>query len=603
MAGRMDIITTIEARCRDCYKCLRSCPVKAIKVERGLLGGELHARVDTDLCILDGKCVLVCPQKAKKVTASVERVRAMFDRGEKVAASIAPSFVAAFPDVDPLKIPAALRRLGFSYIQETALGAELVGRLHAKLFSESRATMISSSCPAIVNLIERHYPRALKFLAPVVSPMVAHGRYIKRGFPDMRVVFIGPCIAKLEEQAVPGIEDAIDEVITFAELSEWFSREGIDPSSLPAEGFDGLSPGYARFFPLAGGMLRTSELSTDMLSEDVISVCGVEACREFIEYILEGKERLPRLVEMLACEGGCIGGPMNPNGEDIYTKRRRVLEYVRRQQEHAVRGRGEVSESSEDESSPHSGDATPFLPQELLLRRYQDRTKAFREPTEEDIRAILARTGKFTPADELNCGACGYGSCREKALAVFRGMADPEMCLPYMRQRAESMANLFVASTPNGVIIVDSDEKVVDINAAALRMFRKQRHEVIGRKISRLMDPANFRKVLTEKSLLRKDATYPELGLTLRETIFYEEQQRLAMGIFVNITEDIKREEELRNLREQTLTRTQEVINKQMEVAQKIASLLGETTAETKVLLTKLMKLMREGDPGGGETR
>lgn len=623
----MSVIETIEAKCKDCYKCLRSCPVKAIRMERGSAPHELHARVAEERCIFDGTCVLVCPQKAKKVASDLDKVRSLIASGVKVAASVAPSFPSAFPEADPLAVPAALRRLGFHIVQETAVGAELVSAEHARLFREAGGPLISSSCPAVVNLIERHYPEAITYLAPVVSPMIAHGRFLKRLVPGVKVAFIGPCIAKHQERAVPGVDDAVDFVLTFDELAGLFKRDGIDLTRVPPGEFDGPLPDLARLFPVGGGLLKASLLSTDMLDCGVLSVSGVNNCREVLRWFVEtlhggdyeavrgatrqSRSELPRLVEMLACEGGCINGPMNPAREDIYARRARVLEYVRsrsrsRSDSRSSESCGPGDLGRDDERRAGSSvraltEPAIELPRHLLQRSYRDlRPEAF-VPDEDAIKAVLAKTGKFTPEDELNCGACGYDSCRDKAIAVLQGMADPEMCIPYMRERAESMANVFVASAPYGIIVVDEDEVIRDLNMAAERMFRRSRHEVVGGKLATLMDPSTFRQVLAEKTAVQVEVAYPELGLVTRQTIFYEPDERLAMGVIADISDEKRQAAHLQKLRAETLEKAQGVIDKQMEVAQKIAGLLGETTAETKVLLTRLMNVFREeGTQNGG---
>ncbi|HXL03656.1 MAG: PAS domain S-box protein [Firmicutes bacterium] len=596
----MGIISTIDAKCKDCYKCLRECPVKAIKMERGALPHELHARVCEERCIFDGRCVLVCPQNAKKVTSDLENLRPFLREGGKVAASVAPSFPSAFPDIDPQTIPTALRLIGFGFVQETAIGAELVSREYARRFRKGDARLISSPCPVVVNLIERHYPEVIPYLAPIVSPMVAHGRYIKQIMPGTKVAFIGPCIAKLGERETPGIDDSIDFVITFEELRDVFLDEGIDLGSLEPSEFDGALPDKARLFPVEGGILRSASLSTDMLDSDVLTVSGLESCKEVLKQFTEGMKRgdrthLPRLVDMLACEGGCINGPKNPSWEDIYTRRARVLEYVKQSSDDRNRERGtdfkDVSER-------------PEIPQELLRRNYRNLKPSVEEPDESVIRAILAKTGKHSQSDELNCGACGYDSCRDKAVAVFQGMADPEMCIPYMRERAESVANLFVASTPNAIIVIDENETIRDLNAAAEGMFKRKKDEVIGKTLSTIMEPGYFRKALQEKTIVQGEVCYLDMDLVTYQTIFYEPGERLAMGIISDITEERRRERHLLEIREQTLEKAQGVINKQMEVAQKIAGLLGETTAETKVLLTKLMNTFKnEGEDDGTSSR
>lgn len=584
----MEVITTIEAKCRDCYKCLRSCPVKAIRVERGALPNELHARVVAERCILDGHCVDVCPQRAKRVRRDLETVQSMIARGERLVASVAPSFPAAFPTLAPLQLPTALRRLGFIAVEETAVGAELVAAAHARLAAESDKPQITTACPAIVNLVERHYPEAIPFLAPLVSPMIAHGRMLRERYPGCKVVFIGPCVAKHHEIDTEGVADAVDVVLTFEELNEWLTTAGLLTADLESSAFDGPQPNYARLFPVDGGLLHAAGLRDEALTDRVMTVSGVERCKEMIEHFLAGGKNLPLLVDMLACEGGCISGPLNDNAEDQFARRKRVLDYVRAASERAAKEHANTGDPARNATAP--ADATA----PALTREFKDAGLKLPTPDEETVRAILAKTGKAKPEDELNCGSCGYTSCRDKAIAVFHGMADPQMCIPYMRQRAESMSSLIVASTPNGVIVIDTDEIILDLNIAAEKMLRRSRAQAIGRKLETLIRPDHFRRVLREHKLIRLDVSYPEFDLHTRQTIFWEEEQRVVVGIFADCTDEKKREAQLIKVREETLDKAQGVINKQMEVAQKIAGLLGETTAETKVLLSKLMRVLRE---------
>lgn len=582
----MDVIRTNEANCRDCYKCLRSCPVKAIRVERSYPSYQLRAQVDDMRCILDGHCIAICPQKAKGVRRDYPTVRDLIRSGAEVWLSLAPSFVAAFPQYRPGQIVAALKRLGFAGVQETAVGAEWVAAEHARLAQQSERTLtITSSCPAVVNLIEMYHPWAIPFLAPVVSPMIAHGRWLKAADPKRQVIFAGPCLAKHEEIHEPGLEGAIDHVLAFTELEQWWREQNIDPAGFSEQPFDGPTPENAVLFPLDGGLLRTAGLSTDMLDKRVATVSGIDNCEAFIAGLQEKPDdERPALVEMMVCAGGCIAGPLMPQGqtEDMYTRRRRVLRY-------------------RDTHPGYTGGAEgAVLPADRLQRNYRDRTVARPTPSEEEIRAILGRSGKQTAADELNCGACGYGSCREKAIAVFEGMADPEMCIPYMRVKAESLSNLIVASTPNGILVVDAGGTILDLNAAAERMFEVPRTVAIGKPVSEFMDAGHFESVLSgAEPIIRKEELLAGKNRVARMTIVRSERENVAIAIFEDITDERAREEKLLKVRGETLERAQEVIDKQMAVAQKIAGLLGETTAETKVLLTRLMRVMK--DEGNGQ--
>ncbi|HAP31780.1 MAG TPA: histidine kinase [Firmicutes bacterium] len=578
-----EYIQSIKAKCRDCYLCLRSCPVKAIRLEPGKGRHELHTSVIDQRCILDGRCVQVCPQKAKRPRLNIDRVQAMLAAGDPVAVSLAPSFPSVFA-VDPFLVPAALRRLGFAYVQETAIGAELVAREHQKLAQQSNRTFITSSCPAIVNLIQCHYPEARCLLAPIVSPMIAHGRYLKRILPDHKVVFIGPCIAKMQEAEAGALAGAVDAVLTFEELAEWLDQQNIVLDELEPGGFDGITPHWARLFAVDGGTLRTAALDTDALSQQTQIVSGLDKCKEMIEHLLMQPDELPRLIEMVACEGGCIAGPSNPSLDQALLRRRRVLKYA----ETRAQAAGSDFENR------------ALLSEADLSRSYEDWSISLPEPDEGTIRAILAKSGKYSAEDELNCRSCGYNSCREKAVAVFRGWADPEMCLPYMRERAESMSNKVVSSTPNAIFVVNADGIVIDINPAAERVFRTTKADAINRHVSDFMSPEIFARVMETGEILRDDVSFPHLNYAARRTVFREDSQRVTIALLADCTEEKHHLETVQKMRWQTLDKAQGVINKQMEVAQKIAGLLGETTAETKVLLTQLMRVMRDEDSESG---
>lgn len=569
----MGIISTIEASCRDCYKCVRSCPVKAIKVTGG------HAEVVETRCIADGRCVLVCPQQAKKVTDGKGLVRDFLLAKQKIAVSLAPSFVALEEFSDPGRLITALRELGFAYVAETAEAAELVAQEHLKLVEQDEeGPVITSCCPVVVNLIERYYPSLIKYLAPVVSPMVAHGRLLKAKYgQDLKTVFIGPCIGKKDEYSRAELQGSIDAVLTFQELRSMFAEEGIDPTSAKPGTFD-HSGGTARVFPTPGGLAKTAQLSTDLLAEEIVAIDGLEAVIDFLARFEEVKNSL-RLVELLACEGGCLMGPGLESNLSLYTRRQRLLRYGR---------------SGRDK--PKADDQVKVGSNLSLATSYAKRKLNKKTPTEDEIREVLSKTGKTKPEDELNCGACGYNSCREKAIAVLEGLAEIDMCIPYMRAKAESRANLICTMTPNAIFVVDRNLRILEVNPAAEEKFFCQQEQMVGKSLELLIDPVYFEKALRTKELVTGEVAYPTYGIVTWQAIFYVEAEEVLIGIFVDITKEHEQREKLALVKGETLTKAQEVIDKQMRVAQEIAGLLGETTAETKVLLTKLIKQIKNGD-------
>lgn len=571
----MTYIEKIEARCKDCYRCLRECPVKAIRVRRDEKTSEVHADILEERCILDGKCVTVCPQRAKRPVQSVRAVKSLISRGFSVAASVAPSFAAHLPLRSPLVLPTLLRKLGFAYVGETSAGALAVTKAHVEHWKCRSGPMITSSCPAVVNLVERHYPEALASLAPVVSPAVAHARMIKKEMPQSKVVFLGPCVAKKEEADRPDSALSIDAVLTFDELWAWARNEGVDVGSLEETSFDGPSPGEARLFPAEGGLLRTAGIMEPFVPENVISATGIENCIEMIKYVLSHpKDRL--LVELMACTGGCVNGPGSAVELDLFARRQRVIEYFRAAKH-----------------TQHAGNLPELDPGELY-RSYKDK-KVREEPVAEaEIREVLALTGKYSPQDELNCGACGFETCRDKALACLRGLADPTMCIPYMRRKAESMANLVVFASPNPIFVMTYEGIIQDANPAAEALTGKSRQELAGQAASEILGRELVYKArnAADTGVLRENLTTGERYFEV--TAYKEPDQRSLVLILADRTAEKEQQAKYQMLRDETLQKVEEVIKKQMEVAQKIAGLLGETTAETKGSLSQLVKTLKQ---------
>lgn len=540
--------------------------MKAIQILDG------QARIVEERCINDGNCISICPQGAKQVRKTdLDLVRQWLAKGEEIAVSLAPAYPAGLNLAIACEIIPILRWLGFSYIQETAWAAEHVSVHYRQLLkTDCPLPQIASCCPVIIGLIEKHYVHLMPHLAPILSPMAFHGKVLKKDFS--KVVFIGPCIAKKEE--MDSLEGYIDAVLTFQELEELISERGLSQFEVSSEktttDFDGEKPDLARLFPLGGGLLRTAGFSTDLLAEEYLTIEGLEDSIQFLEDFPCNQGF--RLVEILACSGGCVGGVGRSSQEPVVNARQKIL-----------RLQAEKEELLNMAITP--------LPEVSASRKFAFRGGNYLVPSEEEIKKILLQVGKSTPEDELNCGSCGYNSCREKAIAVFNGLAEVEMCLPYMRSRAESFSNLILNSSPNGVIVTDSHLKIVEINPAAEKMFKITNEGMRGKKISSIMDSAPFKEVLQTKKLLTDLVQFSE-DLFIRQSLCFVEKNELLIGIFADVTREEKQKHELTQMRNETFVKAQEVIDKQMRVAQEIAGLLGETTAETKVTLTRLINLL-----------
>ncbi len=416
----MGIVSTIPEKCRRCYTCVRECPAKAIKVIAG------QATVIEEQCIACGNCVKVCTQKAKRIEDSTMVVKRMLEDGGKVFACLAPSFPVAFADTEPGRIVAAVRQLGFSQVWETAFGAELISQEYAILARQAIKAgrpVVSTPCPAIVSYVEKYLPSLHDALAPIVSPMIAAARAIKRRFgAGVRVVFIGPCIAKKAEIKDRYVQGTVDAVLTFDELSAMLEEADIDPSLLVPSRFDSPPAYLGRSIPLSGGLARAAGFDVDILQNSMLVTEGKDRVTSALKELAEGRSKA-RMFDLLFCEG-CINGPKMPGSLGVFARKEMLTDYINDQNtRQASRDMGEtIAEFSDVDLSREFAEEAVVLPQ----------------PAEAEIAATLRLMRKYTPEDQLNCGSCGYGSCREKAIAVCQGLAEVSMCLPYLVEELET---------------------------------------------------------------------------------------------------------------------------------------------------------------------
>lgn len=568
------VIFTNKARCRDCYRCVRVCPVKAIRMHAG------QAYVVDDRCIGCGTCIRECPQKAKSYRNDVDRAARLIASGAKVAASIAPSFAATFPDWQRKRLPSALRRLGFAYVGETAIGAGHVSSATAAVVERRpNRPHVSTACPAVVRYVERYCPDALDYLVPVVSPMLAHALHIGRTLgEDVRVVFIGPCVAKKAEAERPEHAGIVDCVLTFAELGEWFRREGIELSACEESNFDEVPGGDSRLFALEGGGLRTAGWMADLLDGEIVAASGFEEVRSVLEQLDESGA--PRLVEPLFCPQGCINGPVMHDGRSSFCRRGEVLRYA---------GQNRRDHQPEQPEPPLS------VLCDALRARFTARRVA-KEPAagEEQIRQVLEMTGKAKEEDQLNCGACGYPTCREKAIAVIQGLAEPEMCIPYMRRLAEQRTDRIIETSPNGIVILDEHLRILHMNPAFRRFFLCS-DAVCGQPISRLMDPGPFELLLSgQQELVEMTVEHKPYNLVCHEILYPLREEKQYVGILVNITHSRASQQQLDRLRAETVVQARDLLEHQLRMADTIARALGEATARGEDLVEKLMRVAGE---------
>ena len=543
-----------EAKCKDCYKCLRQCPVKAIAVI------DHQAKIIDDKCILCGTCTEVCPQNAKIVHSEREKVELLLKGNNKVFVSLAPSFVSSFGVLNLDTMKDALLKLGFYDVEETAIGAKLVTQKYEEQVDTlEHKNYITSSCPAINNLIAKYYPNALQYLASVDSPMVAHAKLIKKKHPDAKIVFIGPCIAKKKEAYESGI---IDGVLTYEDLRDMLIDNHIE--LINKEGKTGLS-NRARYYQIDRGIIKSLTHFNDHY--EYLAVDGLNKCMGILENIhnVEGV-----FLEMNACKYGCVNGPCSLKEEAL-----------------SIVSNSEVRKYAEK----HDGKEIEI--ENIDISKVHNPQFIGKHVSEDDIKKILAQTGKYTKEDELNCGACGYSSCREKAYAVALGYADVEMCLPYMRQKAENMSYEIIHNSPNGIMVVDYDLNIIDINKKCIDMIGITKKSVKGEPLVDYYNPTDFITAMSTNQQVKTEITFDKTQIVATCNILGLPEYKIMFAIFTDITDTVKSDRDLKKLRLETLETTDAVIEKQMRVAQEIAALLGETTAEAKVALVNLKKTLK----------
>jgi len=470
------IIRTIPEKCVQCYACVRNCPVKAVAIRDG------KARIIQERCIHCGNCVQICSQNAKEVLDGIDNTLKLLEKGNAIAI-VAPSFPAAF-NGRVKELPCALRRLGFVQVWEVAVGAELVVEA-CRSFELGEHPYISTSCPAVVNLIERHYSQFVPYLMPVVSPAIATARLIRYCYPDedYNVVFIGPCIAKKGEIHQSFVSGDVQEALTYTELEELFELKGVDWDHLKEEPFDGPRASLAYSFPISGGLLRNLNRTQDILKEDYVVIDGMKNWLDILE-ILEHEKNSVRLIDGLFCNG-CIDGHGMKGRGNIIERKSSLLQYIRSiPLKEQAEGKAWLLDVNID-----------------LGREFEELKVTLPQPEEEDILGILRRTGKESPEDQMNCGACGYPTCREKAIAVYQGIAEVEMCLPYLlsqkSQLVESLdkelkmirelkkeLDILIDASYDGICMTDSQGNIQRVNRTFEQFVGIDEEKLVGMNMS-----------------------------------------------------------------------------------------------------------------------
>ncbi len=545
--------------CRSCYKCIRVCPTKSIAFRDSV------ARIIQDGCVYCGRCYLACPQGAKKIRNDIGAARSLIQSGHCVA-SVAPSYLSAFPEASFASLKRALIQLGFEDAEETAIGATIVKRLYDEEVAKAEKDVIISTCCHSVNLtVEKYYPELIGCLAPYLSPMLAHARDIKERKPGHTVIFIGPCISKKDEIDVyKGYDDC---VLTFLELKKMLEEDGI---AVEAEEAKPLTKSKARVFPTDGGILKTM----DRPNSDYVylPISGMDEVRHALDGIKEGKIH-KAFIEMSGCTGSCINGPA------IDAKRPSLKAYL-----DTVRSAGKEDFEAKEETALS------------IKKEFRPLGVIEAEPSEEEIRHVLHEIGKSSKADELNCACCGYKTCREKAKAVITGKANLEMCLPYLMGKARSFSNSIVSSSNNGIIVASEDLTLQLVNPKMGELLNiKDTSVLIHSNLASILNPEPFVLALNGTPIINKREYLSDYGRFTELTITHDKEYHILIGIYRDVTEARKRRIATDEKTKETVAIADEVVAKHMKAVQEIALLLGESAADTKVALNKLKAALEKG--------
>lgn len=561
MGNKLSPVYTLKNECHDCYKCVRECYVKSIQIKDG------SASVLADRCIACGHCVTVCPSNAKRIRYDVDKVKGIFATGKKVVVSLAPSWISVF-DYTKQQMITVLKALGFSDVSETALGAQEVSIEVAKLIKESeKGLFISSACPVIVDYIRYYKPEYAKYITPVASPALTHAKMLKEQYgEDISVVFIGPCIAKKNESDKNS--DLIDVALTFDELNYWIKESYIDLAKievLPDEDFVPNSANEGALYPVLGGMNETLNFAGIEKDVQLLDICTLHSLDKALNGLHPERLEEKIFLEALGCDGGCINGPGISMCKSTILKTSDVLNNFKKRE------------------------SIPATPKTVVEMDYSAIDIKKREFKHEEIMKTMERIGKHNEEDELNCGGCGFQTCRELACAILAGEAEPSMCVSYMRKIALRKAAAMLRCMPSAMVMIDNKNKILESNDAFMKMFTGEMYDVFserpegvnGADIDRIIP---FSDLLTTALKTGKDIhkEHYVVGNKLYDiNIFIIEEKEIVGAIITDVTQS-----ELN--REKIAERAKEVISKNIAKVQEIAILLGEHMVETELLLSTI---------------
>lgn len=583
----MHFIEIDEKKCDRCFKCLRGCPTKAIAFT------DSSHHIVNALCVKCGWCQLHCPKQALTIQSDLTKVLRLLHAGIKVAVSLAPSYTSAF-DVPPQEVIRALYRLGFSYVEETAIAAEWVSLAYESyIVNKAPANLITTCCPSANLYIEQRYPSLLPLLAPVVSPMILHGRMLKEKLgSDYQVVFIGPCLAKKAEACQDTISDSIDYVLTFNAIASKLDLSGIGAKGLNRDQLErgelattSLSPTLrGAAYPMGSSLFDRTFTTLGNVHYRHISAEGIEQLDDLLSSFSKST-MTGYCAEVNMCHGSCINGPDMPHQSMQYYLR---LDQAKSHLEQLKR----VDVRGDDTRDKHTSEAVILVDMHGLLRRgFEPRPQSFESPNPMDIKEVLVAMNKFTDDDLLNCGACGYNRCEDKAIAILRGHAVKSMCLPYMKSIVDGLSYAIYDQSPNPICIIDERLRFSAYNKAFARDFSIKSANLKGKSCDGLIPESLFKQ--------------NEMGFTGAFTVDYIDKsyvantlwladQKAFLCILTDVSHSESQKEALQCLKKETLKSCESVINQQMTMVQEVAGMLGESVAHSKLQLDQLKRLIEK---------
>ena len=572
-------VYTEKTECHDCFKCVRYCPVKAISFNNG------HARIDPDLCIFCGKCVSVCPSNAKRGRDELGRITALLESRDKIILSLAPSYPGEFTEFKKSQLINGLLSLGFYAVSETALGAEIISSEYSRILDESAGRIIlSTACPSAVEYIIKYNNKAGEYLFDTGSPLTAHCRMLKEIDNNIQIVFAGPCLSKKRE--ADDNPDLIAASVTFEDIRNLFDANGISPETVSDEknDFFPCEAGKGALYPFDGGMCESIKSISECRNTVFMSVSGMTDIEAALKNLPLPEKDENIFIELLACKGGCINGPKSSISGETVRKRRNILKQV----------------------SSNKADYHSFLNKISGKKHYfpVECSRNISVPDKKnhsgrELTAVMESIGKYSPEDELNCGGCGYNTCRDFAEAVLEYKAEAVMCVSYMRTLAQKKANAIIEKMPSGVVIADSSHKVIECNRKFAELLGEEtlllwdsRPNLEGANLEKMVPFYGLFNQVTEsgREIIDRKVEYKKKVLSV--TVFPVQKGQVTGAIIQDITQPWVN-------RDRIINDARTVIHKNLETVQKIAYLLGENAGENEVILNEIIDSFSGSDIHG----